>query len=67
MTDFIIADEDSLVVTLGKSDLTIETSVVRSLELEVQGPVAISIDFDIDPLFEAGSGGNGTGFVNQAE
>lgn len=50
MTEFKIADEDSLVVTLGMSDISIEIPMARSLELLVQGPFSLEIELAIDKL-----------------
>jgi hypothetical protein len=67
MADFTIVSEDSIEVTLGKSDLSISIELHRELQATISGTTALELSIMLNPMLNVGSGGNGTGFVSQAE
>jgi len=67
MENFVITDEDSILVDIGLSSITGETSSQNELSATIQGKTELFGQVGVDKNFQAGNGGNGTGFVSQAE
>ena len=66
MSAGIELEDEILQIKLGESSLELKSSS-EILNLKIDNDKKLDLKIQLNPTFQIGSGGNGTGFVNQAE